>query len=117
MTRVTRTRPRWENLTVVPQGSFLWATPTVRLRNRCPQAVRLPYRPGPYQLAPALRQGVKAICPVELPAIGALKGEAPPVAAAAGAAATRAAASAAVAAARHAAQPRLRYRLSVIALS
>ena len=37
--------------TIVPSGSVLCATPQVRVVRIVPSAVRLPYRPGPYQLA------------------------------------------------------------------
>jgi len=38
------------NVTMVPQGSVRLATPITALVSAMPQAVREPYRPGPYQL-------------------------------------------------------------------
>src|SRR5690349_1544722 len=52
--------PCHTNLTGVPQGSVLFATPIVDGRSTCPQAVDRPHIVlPPYQLAPAKRYGVK----------------------------------------------------------
>src|SRR6202000_2702199 len=52
--------PCQTNLTGVPQGSVLLATPTVVGRRIWPQAVWRPHIVlPPYQLAPATRNGVK----------------------------------------------------------
>src|ERR1044072_9949308 len=78
-------RPLWTNLTAVPHGRERWATPIVPGFSTWPQAVLLPERPGPYQVAPAVRQAPKE----RPPSIGPVEaiGEAPPVIAPAGAAA------------------------------
>ncbi len=44
-------RPSWVKVTWVPQGSFLWAVPIVVGASFSPQAVELPQKPGPYQVA------------------------------------------------------------------
>src|ERR1700733_10916917 len=52
--------PCQTNLTGVPQGSVLLATPIVVGRRTWPQAVWRPHMVlPPYQLAPAMRKGVK----------------------------------------------------------
>src|ERR1700744_1192585 len=89
--------PCQTNLTGVPQGSVLLATPIVLGRRIWPQAVCRPHIVlPPYQLAPAMRYGVKessaslkalaavAVTPSALAASSALTGmalAAPPVAA------------------------------------
>src|ERR1700759_911962 len=60
MTGATIEWPCQTNLTGVPQGSVLLATPIVEGRSVCPQAVERPHMlVPPYQLAPAMRNGVK----------------------------------------------------------
>src|SRR4051794_40553609 len=60
MTGATIEWPCQTNLTGVPQGSVLLATPIVDGRRVCPQAVERPHMlTPPYQLAPAERKGVK----------------------------------------------------------
>jgi len=50
--------PRCRSVSFVPQGIDLWATPRVEGVRVCPQAVRFPYRPGPYHEAVARRYTV-----------------------------------------------------------
>ena len=59
----------------MPHGSDLCATPSVRGRRRLPQAVRLPYRPGPYQVARRYRISATSARP-RLRADDAVDGEA-----------------------------------------
>ena len=49
ITRTRTTRPRWRNVTLVPHGSDLCATPSEPGDSRPPQPSLLPNRPGPYQ--------------------------------------------------------------------
>src|SRR5690349_24610443 len=50
MTGALTVLPLYRNVTMVPHGRVRCATPTRSLVSVCPQAVPLPYRPGPYQL-------------------------------------------------------------------
>lgn len=51
MTRACVQRPERQIRSRVPHGRLRCATPRVEGRSVCPQAVRFPYRPGPYALA------------------------------------------------------------------
>src|SRR5262245_20083094 len=55
ITGTRTTRPRWRNVTMVPHGSDLLATPSRPGASRPPHARWLPYRPGPYHEAFASR--------------------------------------------------------------
>src|SRR3954452_8123124 len=59
MTGTRRTRPLWRNVTLVPQGRDLLATPSEPGVRRPPQPSLLPNRPGPYQDASAWRYTFK----------------------------------------------------------
>ena len=47
----------FRKVTIVPHGNERWATPTRSLVSLWPQAVPLPYSPGPYhEISPSKRQ-------------------------------------------------------------
>src|ERR1700760_3367680 len=70
MTGATIEWPCQTNLTGVPQGSVLLATPIVDGRRVCPQAVERPHMlVPPYQLAPATRNGAKDRSPSSIAAV------------------------------------------------